>query len=342
MAFPRMLDALAAARREIIVEMYSFADDATGRRFADALIDRARAGVPIRMIYDAVGCLETPSPFFGRLRDAGARVVEFNPIFTLRRKRDHRKLVIADDRAFVGGINWTRDYDDPSVGGLGWRDMAVEVAGPIIDDLHEIFDGTWRRLVGERLERPPHGEAGDLPLAAVSSERWRSRRSIARSYLHAIRHAQKRIWISNAYFVPARRFVRALRGAARRGVDVRVLVPARTDIRSVWHATRALFTPLMRSGVRLYEWQGPMLHSKTAVIDGLWCTVGSYNLDHLSFFHNLELTLIALDPKLSAHLEAIYEEDLRLSAPVDPAAWRARPLGRRFLEQFFYFFRALL
>lgn len=337
-----MLEALAAARRAVTVEMYTFADDVTGRRFADVLADRARAGVPVRLIYDAVGSLDTPAAFFARLREAGVAVAEFNPIFSLRRKRDHRKLVIADDRAFVGGINWKRDYDAPSVGGLGWRDMAIELHGPIVGDLHHIFAGTWRRLTRERLPDEAPSEAGEIPVAAVSSERWGSRRSISRSYLHAIRSARKRLWIMNAYFVPARRFVRALRGAARRGVDVRVLVPAHTDIRPVWHATRALYSPLMRAGVRLYEWQGPMLHAKTAVIDGLWCTIGSYNLDHLSLFHNLELTVIAVDPKLAARMEAIFEEDLRRAFEVDPVVWRRRGFGRRALEQFFYFWRALL
>ncbi len=351
-AYPRMLEAIAGARQSILLEVYTFAGDETGRRFADALASRARAGVAVRVLYDSVGSFDSPDELFQALEEAGARVLEYHPIrpwargFSLRR-RDHRKLLVADGRvAFVGGLNIARAYDAPDRGGLGWHDAAVRIEGPVVWDLVEMFSRTWKKgLRATPLNRPPPippPVAGGMQAAALGAERWRGRRSIGRAFLRAIRTAERRVWVSNAYFVPAPRFVRALRGAAHRGVDVRVLVPAVTDVPGVRHASRALFGALLRRGVRIFEWEGPVLHAKTAVIDSRWCTVGSYNLDHMSMLHNLELTVLALGPALAARMERAFEEDLRRSREVSLADWKRRGWWRRFVEGFFYLFSPLL
>ncbi len=350
-AYPRMLEAISGARASVLLEVYTFADDDTGRRFAGALAERARAGVAVRVLYDSVGSLDTPDEFFQTLEEAGVRVLEYHPIrpwargFSIRR-RDHRKLLVADGRvAFVGGLNIARAYDAPARGGLGWHDAAVRIEGPVVWDLVEMFSRTWKKEVrAAPLDRPPAippPAAGGIPAAALGAERWRGRRSIGRAFLRAIRTAERRVWVSNAYFVPAPRFVRALRGAARRGVDVRVLVPATTDVPGIRHASRALFGVLLRRRVRIFEWEGPVLHAKTAIIDSLWCTVGSYNLDHMSMLHNLELTVLALDPTLAARMESAFEEDLRRSREVVHREWKKRGLWPRVLESFFYLFSPL-
>jgi len=349
-AYPRMLEAVARAERCVYLEMYRFADDAVGRRFARALADRARAGLEVRVLYDAVGSRDTPRDFFGRLRAEGVRVVEFNPIprfFSgLRyRRRNHRKLLIVDGRvAFLGGMNVAREYAAPEDGGLGWRDTQVELKGPVVADLLRMAQEIWCRQTRCVREPPPEvvtlpPQEKGIPALVLSSHRFRKRWEIGRHYLHALRHARTRIWIANPYFLPSIRFRRAMRRAARRGVDVRLLVPSQSDVPPALYAAQHLFARLLRWGVRVFEWPGPMMHAKTAVIDGTWATVGSYNLDHLSLVHNLELTAILVDPGFGREVEAMFEQDFARSREVKREAWERRGWGRRLLEDFFYLFR---
>lgn len=331
-AFPRMIEAIRGARHSVLVEMYIVSDDEVGGEFAAALIDRARAGVPARLVFDSIGCLETPDEYFDRLRRGGVEVLEYHPVrwwapLRIRlRRRNHRKLVVVDGvKAFVGSLNiWKRG----GKAGPEWRDTVAEVQGPVVRDLVRLFFETWCTETGEvplpepPPESPPYEDG--VAAAALGSERWRSRRSVGRAYWNALNRARSRIWISNAYFVPAGRYVRALVRAAARGVDVRILVPALTDIRAVYHASRAYFGGLLKAGVRIFELQGRIFHAKTAVVDGLWSAVGSYNLDHLSLRHNLEATLIALDRSTAAQLTALAEQDVAASTEVTREAWAAR------------------
>ncbi len=349
-AYPRMLEAVARAERCVYLEMYIFADDAVGRRFAKALADRARDGLEVRVLYDAVGSKDTPRDFFGWMRSQGVRVVEFNPIprfFSgLRfRRRNHRKLLIVDGRvAFLGGMNVAREYAAPGDGGLGWRDTQVELKGPVVADLLQSAQEIWcRQTRCDRVPPPeivtlPPQERG-IPALVLSSHRFKKRWEIGRHYLHALRRARERIWIANPYFLPSIRFRREMRRAARRGVDVRLLVPSQSDVAPALCATQHLFARFLKWGVRVYEWPGPMMHAKTAVIDGTWATVGSYNLDHLSLAHNLELTAILLDPGFGKGAEAMFEQDFARSGEVKLEAWKKRGWGRRLMEDFFYLFR---
>lgn len=345
-AYPRMLDAIRGATKHVLFETYIFADDAVGREFHRALCDRARAGVAVRVMYDAIGSNETPRDFFGELRAAGCVVNEYNPIAGIlfapprRRRRNHRKLLVVDGTvAYAGGLNIAREY------AREWRDTAVEIRGPIVADLAYLFLDIWMQEErrSPRVETPPRPPAdGPVLAAALSSDRWENRWKLARAYRHAITRARRNLWISNAYFVPSRRFVRAIQAAARRGVDVRIMVPARTDILPVYHATRAYFARLLHFGARIFEWQGRMMHAKTAVIDGEWSTVGSYNIDHLSLIHNLELSIVLHDAAFGAEMERMFEEDQRGCTEVDPTAWRRRPWHRKLAERFFYLFRTFL
>jgi len=343
-AYPRMLESIRGAREHVLLETYIFADDTWGREFHRALCERAQAGVPVRVMYDAVGSSDTPREFFGDLRRAGCRVNQFNPIHGMldprRRRRNHRKLLVVDGRvAYAGGLNIAREYAER------WRDTAVEIRGPIVAHLAYMFLTIWakeeRRHPG--IPTPPIPPAeGTTATLALSSDRWKNRWRLARSYRRAIAQSTKRVWISNAYFIPSRRFLRALRLAAKRGVDVRVLVPATTDVTPVYYASRALFARLLRWGVRVFEWQGEMMHAKTAVVDGEWATVGSYNIDHLSLMHNLELSIVVVDRDFGAAMERMYEEDLRRCREVEAREWRHRPWTTKLLERFFFFFRTFL
>ena len=336
-AFPRMLDSIAGATHSILVEMYTWAGDATGWRFARAIADRAKAGIQVRILYDAIGSQETPTDLWSHLRLAGAAVTPFRPAgwFGLR-KRDHRKLIIVDGkRAYVGGLNIADEYASE------WRDNAVELA-----ELLKLFQQTWEAEEDDPLWRPtppaPAPTAGSDLAGVFSGNRWADRRSIAAAYVHAIKSAKSRIWISNAYFMPGLRFLRVLRKARRRGVDVRILVPSRTDAWPVYHASRSLFAGLLAAGIRIFEWQGPMMHAKVAVIDGTLCIVGSYNLDHLSLSRNLELTVLLDDAELGRSMSAMFEADLAGSKEIGWEAWRRRGFKARLLEWFWRLFQSAL
>lgn len=348
-AFPRMLEAIAGARHSVLVEMYTFASDATGKKFAAALVDRAKAGVTVRVLYDGAGSRETSTSIFQSIRAAGAVVTPFRPLgwFSWRR-RDHRKIVIVDGEiAFLGGMNLTDEYAPASEGGKGWHDVQIEIDGPEVRDLVTLFSQVWTQEESDPLF--PKGwpekaapRRGGVLVAAIGSDHRKDRRAIGDAYLHALRNARKRVWIANAYFVPSLKFHRALRQAAARGVDVRILAPVKTDVQPVYYASRALFDGLLRRGIRIFEYQGPVLHAKTTVIDGIWGTVGSYNLDHLSILLNLEVTAIVLDGKFGSCMEALFEEDCKNSKEVKLAEWRRRSPRRMLLEQFWFQFRSLL
>jgi cardiolipin synthase len=348
-AFPRMLEAISGAQKSVLVEMYTFAADITGKKFAAALIERAKAGVLVRILYDGMGSLETPTSLFQSIRASGAIVTPYRPLnwFSWRR-RDHRKIVIIDGTtAFLGGMNFTDEYASTSDGGLGWHDVQLEIEGPEVADIVTLFAQTWVQEEDDPLfprgwpPKPPAHPEGVL-VAAIGSDHRRNRKSIGKAYFHAITRAKQRIWIANAYFVPSLRIHRAIRQAAARGVDVRILAPVKTDVQPVFHATRALFDGLLRRGIRIFEFQGPVLHSKTTVIDGAWSAIGSYNLDSLSILRNLEVTAHVLDEKFGSRMESLFEEDCKNSKEVDLREWRARGLRAKVLEQFWFVFRSFL
>jgi cardiolipin synthase len=351
-AFPAMLAAIALAEQSICLETYILRADRIGQRFKAALVERARAGVAVRVLYDAVGSIALPADYVAELVDAGAEVIEFHPVAPWRRRfgwntRDHKKMLIVDHRvAFTGGINIGDEYSPTEEGGGGWHDMSAQVEGPAVRELSRVFASTWE-AEGGSLGSTAARAAG----ASSSPERAFAlvevianlgaipRPGMRRAYLHAIRRAQHQISVMNAYFIPDAALRRAFAKAVRRGASVRVVVPSRSDIEPVYYASRNLYARLMRSGVRLFEWQGDMMHAKCAAIDGIWSTIGSYNLDRRSFVHNLEVGLLMIDRELARELEAQFETDLMHCREVDARDWSTRPRWQKLLERFWYLFR---
>lgn len=355
--FPAMLDAIEGAQEEVLLEMYWFHSDRIGMRFANALMEAAQRGVVVRVIYDAVGSWEAEDAMFDAMRNAGCEVHMFNPIAPWRKRfnigvvnrRDHRKLLIVDGRTFfTGGVNIGDAWAPVEEGGGGWRDDMVLVEGPAATQARAIFLHTWRALG----ENPRHGDGwrpaaepvpgADAPVRVLANFYRGDRLGIRREYLRRIRAARRFIYITNSYFVPDRAVRRSLANAARRGVDVRVLLPGEGDVLAIHYASRRLYDWLMRHGITLYEWQRTVLHSKSAVIDGIWSTVGTYNLDHRSWRFNLEVNVAVADPGVGGAMKARFEQDLEHSMPVSRRDWRFRPLSERMVESFFYLFRKLL
>jgi cardiolipin synthase len=348
-AYPRMLEAIRGARESVLLETYQFAEDPTGRIFAAALAERARAGVDVRLLYDAVGSRSTGSEFFGELRARGVKVVEFKPLARWLAglgfgRRNHRKLLAVDGRvAFIGGLNISRDYAPTADGGLGWRDTLVEIEGPCVQEQQEVFLELWTLA---RKKDPPlrtidSHPSGGARMAAVTSMRLGDRLEIARHYRHAIEQARESVWIASAYFLPSLRFIGSLRAARRRGVDVRLLLPGRTDFAPVLYGMQRLFMTHLLADIRIFEWAGPMMHAKTMVVDGLWSAVGSYNIDRLSAFHNYELVAIACDADFGRRMRSMFERDFAASREILRKTWKSRGWGRRILERASYPFRKL-
>jgi cardiolipin synthase len=350
-AFPAMLAAIASARSHVHLEMYILRNDRIGRTFQQALIERARAGVHVRVIYDALGSFGLASAYIDEMRAAGIETIEFHPMAPWRprwdlNKRDHQKILVVDDRVgFTGGLNIGDEYVPIEEGGGGWYDAQVEVEGPAVFDLAALFRRIWLKNGGSYFPEPTVHAVQPLPgehltpVQVISNARLRTRFHMRRAYVHAIRRAERRICIMNAYFIPDRVLRRHFARAVQRGVDVRVIVPSTSDVSAVYWATRYLYTRLMRRGVRIYEWPERMMHAKSGIIDAVWSTIGSYNLDRRSLLHNFEVGLIVLDREVGRALEAQFDEDLKGCREVLLAEWDKRSKLSRVLEWFFFQFR---
>ena len=348
--YPAMAEAIENAKHSVHLETYIFGGDDTGRAFSELLAKRARAGVRVRLIYDSVGSIDMDAALETRMRNAGVQILEYHPVAPWRprwawNRRDHRKLLVCDGRVgFVGGMNLTDDNAPANVGGGDWRDAHVRVSGPAAYDLDRLFREVWFTQTGRWFE-----SAGD-PAAALGTSRVKiaanhelMRRFVIREgYVNALRAAREEVSIANAYFIPGWRIRRELAQAARRGVRVRVMTPGRSDVPSARWAMRAKYDSLLSRGVRLFEWQGPMMHAKAVVVDRHWCSVGTFNLDHRSLQHNLEVNLNILDRSFSAKLADGFERGLAGSLEITLADWRRRPWQERLRERLWSSFDSFL
>lgn len=353
--YQAMFAAIMAARDHVNMETYILDDDEVGQRFAQALLAKQQQGVQVNLIRDSVGTSGTPAAFFQRLTDSGIRVLEFNPINPLLARkewelnqRDHRKLLIVDgSTAFLGGINISSVYSGGSFGkgtrkrpdgSLAWRDTDLQLQGPVVAEFQKLFLATWESQKGATLAArnyfPPPQAVGRQVVRAIGSSPDAPFSQIYATLLSAIASAQTSVLLTNAYFAPDPQLLAALQAAARRGVDVKLILPSQTDSWLVFHTGRGYYTQLLQAGVKIYERRGVILHSKTALIDGVWATVGSTNLDWRSFLHNHELNAVVLGAEFGAQLQAMFERDLAASDAIELDLWRRRTLDLRLKEWF--------
>jgi len=350
--YAAMFAAMAQAQDHINLESYIIEDDAVGHEFAQLLLAQQRRGVQVNLIYDSVGGLNTPKLFFEPLQQAGVAVLEFNPINPLDARgewllnnRDHRKLLVVDGRvAFIGGINISSVYSSGSIlrrprkatGNAAWRDTDLQLQGPVVAEFQKLFLDTWRKQHGPALAAknyfPPLGVAGQDIVRAIGSTPDDPYSLIYLTLISAIGNAERQVYLTNAYFVPDPQLLQALTDAAARGVDVRLILPSYSDSGLVFHAGRAHYSRLLDGGVRIYEREGALLHAKTAVIDGVWSTVGSTNLDWRSFMDNDEVNAVILGHEFAAQMIAAFARDQAASQAIAPLAWQQRPLQFRLKE----------
>jgi cardiolipin synthase len=365
--FPAWLDAIAEARREILLEMYWFASDVTGQTFAQALGRRAREGLDVYVLYDAVGSIGSDEDFFEEMSERGVEVREYHPLNPWRAafrwagigRRDHRKILVIDGEvAFTGGMNIANEAAAKEAGGEGWRDDCVRVRGAAAHELRALFFDTWLATGGPRprggapLQRRSRQQAKaaaleqaeatpPAPIQVLASPSRGTRRAIRRHYLSTIGAARERILLENAYFIPDKKLERGLERAARRGVEVRVIVPQSSDVPAVLFAGQARYEALLAAGVRICEWTEGILHAKTALIDR-WATVGTFNLDRRSLRYNLEVNVASTLPSFVGAVEASLRADLDRCVEIDRERWSRRPWWRKVLERLLYWVRDLL
>lgn len=353
-AFPAMLEAIRSARSTICLESYIFREDLTGNLFADALIERAQAGVEVNLSYDAWGS-PLSARFLERLMDGGVRFLSYNPVAISKRftrlgsriwRRNHRKILVVDGKVgFTGGLNIGDDYAPRAAGGDGWRDTHLRIEGPAVLELQFLFLDVWRREGGAPLDEARYRSEGRRPdpKVRIIGNHFRAERMMIRdAYYRAFSEAKERIWFTMAYFMPSRGLVRRIKKAARRGVDVRLILAGTTDIPPARYAAQGFYASLLKAGVRIFEFQGRVLHAKTAQVDGRWATIGSSNLDGLSLRVNLEANAVIEDPAFVREMDRLFLDDLAECVEMDWERYRRRPFLDKALSSLLSIFRRWL
>ena len=351
--YQAMFAAIRQAKAHINVESYIFDDSEVGEQFSALLVERQAHGVQVNVIYDSVGAFGTKPEFFERLTKAGIQVLEFHPINPLAVKkpwklnhRDHRKLMVVDGRtAFLGGINissvyssgssFSRNTARPGVT-KGWRDTDIQIDGPVVAEFQKLFLETWNKQrgkpVGSKVYFPVIPAQGNELVRAIGSTPDDPYSLIYLTLISAITNAERQVSITNAYFVPDPQLLKALLDAAGRGVDVRLVLPSRSDSAITFYAGRSYYTQLLQGGVKIFERRGTPLHVKTAMVDGVWSCVGSSNLDWRSALDNDEINAVMVGREFAQQMLAAYGRDILESDPIELQTWQRRPLLLRLKE----------
>jgi cardiolipin synthase len=350
--FHAIFQAIRHAKHYVLLEYYIFENvRSDGERLADLLTAKRREGVAVAIIYDGYGSVDTPAALFDRLRHAGVSIVEFHPLNPLKphnaiNDRDHRKILVADgSTAILGGVNlyavnqrhpYARIVASQGKHPATWHDIDIEIQGPAAERVQQIFLEHWLAEGGPALpalaQAPPPRNVGDEIVRIIGSNHNDTVPRYAATLLSAIQSAQKTIWLTAAYFVPTDDEMHDLEAAARRGVDVRLMLPANSDSKLALAAGRADYDDLLEAGVKIFEYQNGILHSKCAVIDGVWSTIGSSNFDHRSVLFNDEVDAVILGRATGRQLQAEFRQEEASARRITLSAWEHRPWSERIQE----------
>jgi cardiolipin synthase A/B len=356
-AYAAMFKAMQNAEKNINLETFIIEDDEVGRKFSDLLLQKQAEGVQVNLIFDSIGSYTTPASFFQRLLDAGIHVVEFNPInpfkahgHWLLAHPDHRKILVIDGKiAIAGGINISAVYSSRLSGKnkvegakLPWRDTDIQIEGPAVAEFQKLFFDTWQKQTGPELLTqdyfPELKEQGNALVRVVGSTPGQSNRITFIVYVSAITFAEHSIHMTNAYFIPDDQVMDALIDAARRGVDVKIILPSTTDSSLALNAAQYNYSKLLKAGVKIYERRNALLHAKTAVIDGILSTIGSTNMDYWSLLNDDEVNAVVLSREVAVEMETMFDKDLAASDEIKWNQWKNRPLLQRTKELFAHLF----
>lgn len=363
--FAAMFKAIRAARDHINLEYFTFEDvEDRGQHIGDLLVEKQKQGVQVSLIYDSIGSIGTPSALFDRLKRAGVNLVQFNPVNPIDAKagyslndRDHRKILIVDGSVgIIGGVNLSTVYSSNPLSSMSsgtsevksdpWRDNDLEIDGPAVAELQKLFLATWAKQAGKPLQERnffPHIDAqGNEVVRIIGSTPDAPVPEYYVTLLSAIRNAERRIWITAAYFVPTHQEMEDLIQAARRGVDVRLLLPSQSDSELALRVGHSHYSDLLEAGAKIYETPNEILHSKMVVIDGVWSVIGSSNFDHRSVLFNDEVDAVVLGRDTAGQMEAMLQDDFAKARPIDLETWEDRPITERVEDLFSRIWQVLL
>lgn len=352
--FSAMKNAIRSATENINLETFIWRADRVGRSFADLLLQKQQEGVDVHAIYDGFGVFNTASGFFEQMREGGIRTLEFNPVglFSILgewdiNNRDHRKILIVDGKiAFTGGTNIHYPSIEKTSAVISdkaeqqteyyWRDTHIQIEGPAVAEFQRLFITMWNKHSRLPLSSgryfPSLQERGNSLVRVLTNTPYQPVPHIYTAYISAIKNARKSIHLTHAYFIPDRNLLNALIQAAQAGVDVKIILPGVSDFRLPFYAGQSNYTALLEAGVKVYERSDVLLHSKTAVVDGVWATIGSSNMDHRSFLHDAEVNAVILDRDFGKQMEDMFAQDLALAKEVHLEQWRERPFTDRLKE----------
>jgi cardiolipin synthase len=355
-SFQTIFDAIQSAEQFICLQFYIFKKDETGIALSELLRRKSREGVKVYLLYDHFGSFGTPRSFWKEMNLEGVQIRASHP-FKWKAPfhyvhRDHRKLIVIDSRkAFTGGLNIANEYSGFHLRrrSRGWRDTGIIVEGPIVRDLFDTFEKSWKTWGGKKIVFRRSNDAAwgkltktGIPALPIFVYSGRGRKNMRKLLYYSIDQSQTCILLTTAYFIPSRRLLQKLEEAVRRGVKVRLLVPGKSDVPVASYAGRAFFSRLLKGGIEIYTYLGEMLHAKTYLFDNRWSVIGSTNLDYQSLMYNDEGNIGILDSAFASKMAGVFEEDLRKSVKIDQETWPQRPLLEKMMEHFFALFRKRL
>jgi cardiolipin synthase len=350
-SFHTIFDFVEKAKELICLEFYIFRNDETGNILAEILKRKASEGVQVYILYDHFGSFFTPWKFWKSLKEAGIHLRASRPFKWTAPfhyvHRDHKKLIIIDGvRAFTGGLNIANEYRGYHRFRKikGWRDTGIFLEGPIAETLLTLFKKSWEIWKGAPISFDKNVEPSSdgLPVIPIFASSSKSRRTMRKLLYYSISQSLTCIYLTTAYFIPSRRMVHILESAKSKGVDVKLLLPGKTDVTAAHYAGRAFFAKLLRAGVEIYTYQGEILHAKTAVFDSIWSVIGSANLDFQSLRRNDEGNVGIIDENFGRQMIEIFHEDLKQSEQITLDTWIKRPFREKMKEKFFAMFRMRL
>jgi cardiolipin synthase len=355
-SFQTIFEAVHSAEKFICLQFYIFKNDETGIALSGLLKQKSREGVKVYVLYDHFGSFGTPRSFWKDMRLAGIQIRASHPFRWTAPfyyvHRDHRKLIVIDSRkAFTGGLNIANEYSGFHLRrrSRGWRDTGILVEGPIVNELFDTFKKSWTTWGGDKIVfQEANEEARDnitedgIPALPIFVYSGKGRKRMRNLLGYSIDHAQTSILLTTAYFIPSRGLIERLETAVRRRVKVKLLVPGKSDVPAASYAGRAFFSRLLKAGIEIYTYLGPMLHAKTYLFDRCWSIIGSTNLDYQSLRYNDEGNIGILDVSFTSKMTGIFEEDLKNSVRIDEETWCRRPFLEKIKEHLFALFRTRL
>ncbi|HYD34364.1 MAG TPA: phospholipase D-like domain-containing protein [Methylophilaceae bacterium] len=351
--YAAMFEIIESATDHINIETFIIEDieDQAGRKLSDILLRKQAEGVQVNILYDSKGSFSTPAAFFEKLSDGGIQLVEFSPVNPLKARgkwrlvnSDHRKVMIADGKvAIMGGVNISKVYSmslssgrSGEGGDIPWRDTDVQIEGPAVEELQKLFVESWEGQQGPQLGTlnfyPGSQSKGNALVRILGSSPGELNRLTYIMYVAALTFAEKSLYMTNAYFIPDEQTLKALTDAALQGVDVKIILAETTDSALAKYAERYTYDNLLKAGVKLYKRRDVLLHAKTMVVDGVWSTIGSTNMDFWSFSNNDEVNAVVLSPTFAAEMEAMFENDLAQSDEIHWEEWKSRSMLDRAKE----------